>query len=263
MVLITGLLSAATAQERRLLTGHVPAEAAHAAAIGRLPATNTLNLAIGLPLRNQTAFSALQQQIYDPASPNYRHYLTPEQFNEQFSPTEADYQAVIAFAKAHGLTVTGTHSHRILLDVTGSVADIEGAFQTTLRTYRHPTEARTFYAPDVEPSVETNVPVLDITGLSNFRVPRPKHRKGVPLRQSANPKPKAGSGSGGLYLGSDFRAAYAPGVALNGTGQMIGLLEFDGYYPTDITEYESLANLPNVPLQKVLLDDLVIRPQPV
>ena len=35
---------------------------------------------------------------------------------------------------------------------------------------------------------------------------------------------------------------------------MVGLVEFDGYYAADITRYESLANLPNVPLQKVLLD---------
>jgi hypothetical protein len=34
----------------------------------------------------------------------------------------------------------------------------------------------------------------------------------------------------------------------------IGLREFDGYYPGDITTYESLAHLPNVPLQVVLLD---------
>ena len=35
---------------------------------------------------------------------------------------------------------------------------------------------------------------------------------------------------------------------------MVGLVEFDGYYATDIAEYRSLANLPNVPLQNVLLD---------
>jgi hypothetical protein len=214
-----------------------------------------LNLAIGLPLSDQAALTRLLQEIYDPASPNYRQYLTPEQFTERFGPTDADYQAVIAFAKAHGLTVTGTHPHRMLLDVAGSVADVEQAFQMTLRTYQHPTEARTFYAPDAEPSVEANVPVLDISGLSNFRVPHPKNRKPVPLPRVANPKPKAiGSWSGGQFIGGDFRAAYAPCVALDGTGQMVGMLEFDGYYAGDIIEYESLASLPNVPLQNVLLD---------
>ncbi len=96
------LAAGAAAQERRLLSGHVPAAVNQAAAVGRLPSTNSLNLAIGLPLRDQPGLTRLLQDIYDPASPNYRHYLTPEQFTERFGPTEADYQAVIAFAKAHG-----------------------------------------------------------------------------------------------------------------------------------------------------------------
>jgi hypothetical protein len=254
-LLAANLTTGTAAQERRLLSGHVPAQAAKAAVIGRLPSTNSLDLAIGLPLRDQAAVTRLLQDIYDPSSPNYRHYLTSEQFDERFGPTEADYQTVIAFAKAHNLTVTGTHSDRMLLDVAGSVADIEGAFHITLRTYQHPTEARTFYAPDTEPSVEVNVPILDISGLSNFRVPHPKLRKPVPLARVANSKPKAtGSYPGGQFIGNDFRAAYVPGVTLTGAGQMIGLVEFDGYYTNDITEYETLAKLPNVPLQNVLLD---------
>src|SRR5262249_10840360 len=55
-------------------------------------------------------------------------------------------------------------------------------------------------------------------------------------------------------LGLDFRKMYAPGVALDGTGEAIGLFQLDGYYTTDITAYESLAGLPNVPLTNVLLN---------
>ena len=39
----------------------------------------------------------------------------------------------------------------------GRVTDVERAFQVTLRTYRHPTEARNFFAPDTEPSVPANL----------------------------------------------------------------------------------------------------------
>src|SRR5262249_55570090 len=45
-----------------------------------------------------------------------------------------------------------------------------------------------------------------------------------------------------------------PGLALNGAGQSVGLLELDGYFASDIAAYEAFNGIPNVPLQNVLLD---------
>jgi hypothetical protein len=239
----------------QVLHGHVPPAVArfNLQPTGQLPATKGLHLAIGLPLRNKEALASLIQQLYDPASPNYHQYLTPEQFTEQFGPTEQDYQKVIAFAKRNGLTVTGTSANRVLLDVSGSVADIEKAFQVTMRTYRHPKENRMFYAPDAEPSVDVAVPILHVSGLDNFELPHPK-LKIKPAAQPAGMTPNAGSGPGNAYMGNDFRAAYVPGVSLNGAGQTVGLLQFDGYYSNDIAAYESQAGLPSVPLVNVPVD---------
>jgi hypothetical protein len=236
---------------RKILRGHVPAAVARLQAQGLLAATNRLHLAIGLPLRNEAALDELLRQLYDPASPNFRKYLTPEQFTQQFGPTESDYQKVIAFARANGLRVTDTYGNRVLLDVSGTADDIQKAFQVTLRVYRHPREPRTFFAPDIEPSVETDLPILDVSGLSNFELPHPKNLKFTPAIAQANATPRSGSGSGGTYIGNDFRAAYVPGVALDGTGQTVGLLEFDGYYSADIASYEAQAGLANIPLQNV------------
>ncbi len=44
------------------------------------------------------------------------------------------------------------------------------------------------------------------------------------------------------------------GVSLTGTGQTVGLCEFDGYYAADITKYETQAGLTKVPLSNVLVD---------
>ncbi len=64
-----------------------------------------------------------------------------------------------------------------------------------------------------------------------------------------------GSGLGGSYIGGDFRNAYVPGSSLNGSGQTVGLVQFDsGFYQSDILAYETQAGLPNVPVQAVLLD---------
>jgi uncharacterized repeat protein (TIGR03803 family) len=64
-----------------------------------------------------------------------------------------------------------------------------------------------------------------------------------------------GSGPDGGFLGYDFRSAYVPGEPLKGNGQTVGLFELDsGYYQNDVTAYETLAGLPNVPVTPVLLD---------
>jgi uncharacterized repeat protein (TIGR03803 family) len=223
--------------------------------VDRLDGSSRLNLAIGLPLRNRGTLTNLLRDLYDPASPRFHQYLTARQFAEQFGPTEQDYQAVTRFAQAHGLTVTGTHPNRTLLDVSGAVADIERTLHLRMRVYQHPTEARTFYAPDAEPSLDLDVPVLGISGLDNFILPHPMNLKTAAFNTDTNATAYVtGSGPIGYFIGGDFRAAYAPGVTLNGAGQSVGLFELDGYYPSDIAEYESLARLPNVTLTNILLD---------
>ena len=235
----------------KTLSGHVPAVVSHLLAKGKPAATNHLTLAIGLPLRNTAALTNLLQQIYDPSSPNYHHYLTPAEFTAQFGPSEQDYQAVVDYAQKNGLSVTTTHPNRMVLDVNGKVSDIEHALNVTLHTYAHPKAARDFFAPDADPSVPTNVPILHVSGLDNYSVPQPLLHK-----LTATPSPKLGSAPGGGYIGTDFRNAYVPGTSLNGAGQMVGLLQFDsGFYPADITAYETQAGITNnTPVQAVLLD---------
>jgi len=230
------------------LHGHVPSAIAHLTPVGRLEKDRELNLAIGLPLRNKEELTSLLHSIYDPTSPDYHHYLTPAQFAGKFGPSEEDYQAVKAFATANGFKMTATYPNRILLDVAGSVSNIEKAFNVTMRTYAHPKENRVFYAPDVEPSLNLTVPILHISGLDNYLQPHP-------LADTYGLVSTNGSGPGGTYMGKDFRAAYVPGTSLTGAGQTVGLLEFNsGYYQSDITAYENLAGLPNVPVSSRLLD---------
>jgi subtilase family serine protease len=120
--------------------GHVPPAVKVLKPISSVAGTKRIDLAIGLPLRDRGALTKLLEQLYDPASPLYRQFLTPEQFVQRFGPTEQDYQVVVNFAKSNHLALTGTHANRLLIDVNGSVADIERAFHTRLRVYHHPTE---------------------------------------------------------------------------------------------------------------------------
>jgi hypothetical protein len=178
----------------KALRGHVPPASSSLRPIDRLDPSTNLDLVLGLPLRNREELTNLIEQLYDPASPHFHQYLSGEEFTRRFAPTEADYQAAIDFARASGFKIAGTHPNRMLLDVRGSVGEIEKAFRTNLRLYRHPHENRNFYAPDLEPSVPAELSIQDISGLDNFVPPHPMDlRLGAPpsrQRRPANPSIK-------------------------------------------------------------------------
>ena len=259
LALASPVLKAAGADTVQL-TGHVPAIVSQLASKGHFASTN-LNLAIGLPLRNSEALTNLLQQISDPRSANYHKYLTPAQFTEQFGPTEADYEAVVNFALKNGLRVTARHSNRMLLDVSGKSTDVEKAFSVNFKIYHHPTEARDFFAPETEPSVPGNLAIVEVAGLSNYGRPvshvkfKPDQALGNAGAQSAGKAtPSNGSGLDGNYIGDDFRNAYIPGSALEGSGQQVALVQFDGFFASDIQQYETMANRTNIPLNTILID---------
>ncbi|MEI8288466.1 MAG: immunoglobulin-like domain-containing protein [Verrucomicrobiota bacterium] len=244
LIIFRSLLAGLGAPPGRIqLPGHGLPAAARSAPQGRFPATNQLQLAIGLPLRDEAGLDHFLAEIYDPASPSFRKYLTPQEFTARFGPTESDYATVQEFIRTNGLKIVGTHPNRLVLDVVGRVSDIERTFQVVLQTYRHPRENRDFFAPDIEPSTDLVLPIQSISGLDNYSLPQPKSTA-KPLSAVSAAAPLAGSGSGGSYLGNDFRAAYVPGTALTGSGQSVALLQFDGYYLNDIASYLATAGYP-------------------
>ena len=260
--LLGGALLATTvrggqAAEPQVISGPIAQTWTNSTPLAGGPRGSLLNLAIGLPLRTAGQLHQLLAELYDPASPRFRQYLTPAEFTERFGPSEADYQSLIRFAQSQGLIVTGQHPNRMVLDVRGAVPQVERAFHVHLNTYQHPREARTFFAPDATPTVQLATPVLSVSGLDNFTVPRPAGHWKLPSRGVAQ---ATGSGPGGDFIGYDFRHAYAPDVALTGVGQKVGLFELDGFYASDVAAYKTLAGLPDVPVTTILADSFNGRP---
>ncbi|MGA2648100.1 MAG: protease pro-enzyme activation domain-containing protein [Candidatus Sulfotelmatobacter sp.] len=230
------------AQSLPLMTRHVREVTLNgqAQSLGHLPATQAMRLVLVLPLRNQPALDDLLLKLYDPSNPSYRQFLTVEEFTARFGPTQQDYDAVIHFAKANGLRVVGTSPNRVNLDVAGSVASIEQAFHLSIGLYQHPTENRTFFAPDREPTPDTSVRLWHIAGLDNYSIPHPAMHRHPAVKSNAT----TGSGPSASFLGSDMRAAYYGGT-LTGSGQSLGLLEYYGTDLADLTTYFTNAHQTN------------------
>lgn len=75
---------------------------------------------------------------------------------------------MVSFAKANGFAVVGGSRDGMDVHLEGSVETIETAFHVTMDVYQHPTENRTFYAPDREPTVDLAVPLWHVSGLDNY-----------------------------------------------------------------------------------------------
>ncbi len=242
-------------------------------AIAPLAPTQTVHFGLTLSLRNESTLEALVQQQNDPASPRYHQYLTTEEFNAEYAPSQADYDRVLAFAAEQGFAVTHTFANRLLVNVSATPANINKTFGVRMQIHQHaatniatPAGKTTaeYYAPDVEPSIEASVPILNVVGLSTRDLPHDKlvyanTKHGRALRahalRSAQPFDVIGSGPDGQYFGSDIRTAYTNGTTLTGAGQTVGLVELGPYNLSDVTAYFKAANQPlNVPVINVLVD---------
>jgi subtilase family serine protease len=242
------------AQQTGLMTRHVRDVVANgqAASVGRLPASQTMRFDVVLPLRHEPELDNFLQALYDPSGSSYRHFLTPSEFTERFGPSQEDWDALTRFARENNFAIVGGSRDGMDMQLKGRVADIERAFHVTMGLYQHPTEKRTFFAPDREPMANLPFALWHISGLDNYSIPRPLVRhKDVKV----NPNVVKGSCPGNTYCGSDMRAAYYGGTALTGAGQNVGLLEFLGYDIVDVNTYfTNVGQKNNVPVIGVSTD---------
>ena len=245
-------------EAQKTLSYHIPDAAMRSLPIRRLDKNAHLRLILSLPLRNPEVLTNLIDSIYSPKSAGYHRYLTPDQFAERFGPTQEDYEKAICYAVKNGLRVTKTHRNRTLLNIEGTVGDIEKTFSLQMNVHAHPLEHRTFFAPSNDPSVDQNMPIASIAGLDDFDTVK---RVGAGMVPSNGIVPcGSGSGPNGALMASDLRNAYVPGSPLTGAGQTVALVEFDGYYTNDVAAYAETNGLPYPNLTNVLVETVSDQP---
>src|SRR5271166_6573063 len=129
LVLVALMLALSMVCEAQLsqavLTRHVREAVLNgeARSVGRLPATQSLRFDIVLALRHQPELENFLQELYDPSSSSYRQFVTPQEFTARFGPSQEDFDAVMAFIKASGFTVTGGSRDALDIQLKGTVAE--------------------------------------------------------------------------------------------------------------------------------------------
>lgn len=254
------------AVERQVIHSYVQGVTSQLTPLRPMNTATRLHLALGIPLREPEALTRTLKDLYNPQSPRYQQWMTPQEVTAKFCATEQDYKAIVSWAASKGFQVTATHPNRICVEVEGTVGDIQKAFNITLQEYSHPDGTRTFFAPNTNPTVDSPIPLATIDGLDNYELAKPNSRLKTVAPTSAPAKgggitpndggnsPNLGSAPGGAYAACDFRAAYVPGSLLRGLGQNVGLLQYDDYYDVDISNYETQFGLPGTYPQRVVVN---------
>ena len=258
LYLVLGLILGVTeAQAQPLLTRHVRETVLNKenSFLKTMSPTRVLRLDLVLPIRDQTGLDNFLEELYDPSSPSYRHFLTVSEFTSKFGPSQEDYDAVINFATTNGFNVVGGSRDGMDVQIEGSVASIESAFHVTMGVYYDTKDKRSFYAPNEEPSIDLPFQLWHISGLDNYSIPHPRYTHRNP---TAIPNATTGSGPSSSFLGSDMRAAYygeTGATALTGAGQNLGLFEYSGTDLADLTTYyKNIGQTNKVPVTLLSTD---------
>ncbi|WP_037910774.1 S53 family peptidase [Actinacidiphila yeochonensis] len=217
----------------------VPSLGAHAVRTGSVASNDRISVAVSLTPRDAQGLAAFVKQVSDPSSATYGHYLTTSQFAAEYGRTSAEVKQVTDYLAAQGLKVGTVHSGNLLVDATGTAAQVRKAFGTSLSTYRDGSTGSTFYSNDAAPSLPSSIASLvgDVSGLNSQAK---LHHQPTTL---ANPSASPHNGPGGGYTPAQIKGGYNVSGTYTGSGQKVALLEFDGFKQSNITSYDSHYSL--------------------
>jgi subtilase family serine protease len=233
-----------------------PTDARAAAAEANQP----LTLTIILKRDDQAAFERYLHSVYERHSKIFHHFLTQAEIADRFGPSRADYDSILSYLRANGFKLVHGSANRLTLTMRATRAATEHAFDIHIGNYR--IDKKTFYANDTNPALPGRLAahVLTIAALSDFATPQTDtnaisqawssliswFQSTFKVDAYGNTINSASTTATATANGGTKSPANGPGGWLEniGTGQTIGLVEFDTFSMSDVAGYLSLMGLP-------------------
>jgi subtilase family serine protease len=157
LIVICAALPAAAAAGA-FVQHNTPSYVTTAKNLGPVDASQTIDVSLWLNPHNQAGLDELAKDLYDPTSPNFRHFLKPAQIAEQFAPTAAEANTVRQFLEGHELKIVRVGPHNFFVRARGTVAQVEAAFQVKLNNYE--VMGKTVRANDRDPYIDNDAAPL-------------------------------------------------------------------------------------------------------
>ena len=167
----------ARAAERVALPGHVLTALAQATPTKSVALSPPMALTIVLRRSDPAGFDRYLAELYDPSSPEFRHYKSARQVSDLFGPSTADYAAVRGYFTGNGFSVIEDSANRMTLTVLGSREAIQQSLAVDIANYTAASpdgSVREFFANADEPKLPADIAakVHSIAGLSNLALPQ-------------------------------------------------------------------------------------------
>ncbi|WP_460594817.1 protease pro-enzyme activation domain-containing protein [Geomonas sp. Red276] len=203
-------------------------------------------LSLQVPAAKQPALQKFLKEQKDPSSPNYHHWLTPDQFGAQFGPSAEDVKAVADWLTSHGFTVEEVGKSRTWINFSGTVNQVEVTFKTRMNTFTDGN--RVFHANATDPSIPRGLADLVSGVVTLHNIPRQPKNNGLKAFASPQAVPNYTSGSNHYVAPGDFatiynvKPLYTGGV--DGTGQSIAIVGRTHPSTSNWTTFRSKMGLP-------------------
>jgi len=204
----------------KLVAHNTPAYVFTAKSLGSEDPSKTIEVSIWLNPHNRGELDALAIQLYDPASPKYRQFLSRSQFAARFAPTAEEAKTVQQFFEAHNLKVVKVAPHNFFVRASGSVADVQSAFHVQLNNYQ--VGKKTFRANDRDPYIDGAVATLvkSVSGLDTgvYEHPMMARPTAPPTSKAAAVSSKAAPADDNFYTNNCFNGVETETFSTNDNG---------------------------------------------
>ena len=236
------------------LASGTPAAAETPTVLSHAAASERADFDVYLPLRDKAGLQQLLAEQQRPDSPQFRHWLTPAEFQARFGATPASVARVTAALRSSGFQVGALKAEQ--LHVTATAANVERAFGVHLNYGRFADGSSRLVADRAlalgNVLSSEGAHVAQFTTVPAFQ----KYSERVPLTGAISKNVKSTIGP---YLTADLRQAYrVPSLAaVNGKNVTIAILISGGYSVSDLEQYFEYDGLPQAywpQLSTVLID---------
>jgi len=181
------LAAPANASGGQYIANNTPAYVSTATNLGAVDPSQTIEVSIWLQPHNRSALDAVAVDLYNPNSPNYRHWLKRSDIVAQFAPTPAEARTVQEFFESNHLKVVRIGPDNFYVRAQGTVANVEKALHVQLNNYQVDSQALMANASD--PYIEGPAAALvqAVSGLDDgvFQHPSVLQPTGPPPQSSS------------------------------------------------------------------------------